>query len=460
MAYNTSRRTRERRLRAKYRRKMLTAAIIMLIIGLVLGFVACVVTAKKSDRVAELLDLRPQAQPVALATAEPTEEPALNIEPIETPAPEETEAEGPAPTLGIVQVEENPVNAALFQDEEEPTQSPDEAEGELVGKEDAGAPAIASALVETPAPTAEIIAAITVEPTEEPTAEPTEEPTAEPTPEPTEEPTPEPTAEPTPEVVEPVIVPYGEACTFDAQIRADGCARSEADDAPYETLNLTLKVDAYKDTAYFEENYASSYNLQGNEAAVEFDLTLNGYTGSTEIIPQNFLLITLSGEEEGVESQGFQLMDTEIAGKTDVAIVSDETKTLYKRYPYNADQGDMSYMVVVAYDEGVAHTYCFEILAPEVEEEPAPDEEAPAAEETEPETEAEGESLTIGSKGDAVKKLQRVLIDNKLLTGEPDGHFGKYTAEAVKEMQRKFGMEATGIADQAFLDRLYESAGQ
>ena len=448
MAYNTSRRTRERRLRAKYRRKMLTAAIIMLIIGLVLGFVACVVTAKKSDRVAELLDLRPQAQPVALATAEPTEEPALNIEPIETPAPEETEAEGPAPTLGIVQVEENPVNAALFQGEEEPTQSPDEAEGELVGKEDAGAPAIASALVETPAPTAEIIAAITVEPTEEPTAEPTEEPT------------PEPTAEPTPEVVEPVIVPYGEACTFDAQIRADGSARSEADDAPYETLNLTLKVDAYKDTAYFEENYASSYNLQGNEAAVEFDLTLNGYTGSTEIIPQNFLLITLSGEEEGVESQGFQLMDTEIAGKTDVAIVSDETKTLYKRYPYNADQGDMSYMVVVADAEGGAHTDCFESLAPEVEEEPAPDEEAPAAEETEPETEAEGEALTIGSKGDAVKKLQRVLIDNKLLTGEPDGHFGKYTAEAVKEMQRKFGMEATGVADQAFLDKLYESAGQ
>ena len=52
------------------------------------------------------------------------------------------------------------------------------------------------------------------------------------------------------------------------------------------------------------------------------------------------------------------------------------------------------------------------------------------------------------------------MIDNKLLTGEPDGHFGKYTAEAVKEMQRRFGMEATGVADQAFLDKLYESMGE
>ena len=43
MAYNTSRRTRERRLRAKYRKKIVTAAIIMLIVGLVLGFLACVV---------------------------------------------------------------------------------------------------------------------------------------------------------------------------------------------------------------------------------------------------------------------------------------------------------------------------------------------------------------------------------------------------------------------------------
>ena len=53
------------------------------------------------------------------------------------------------------------------------------------------------------------------------------------------------------------------------------------------------------------------------------------------------------------------------------------------------------------------------------------------------------------------KRLQRKLIDLGLLSGQPDGHFGNYTATAVKEMQRRYGMEQTGIADKAFLDKLY-----
>ena len=210
-------------------------------------------------------------------------------------------------------------------------------------------------------------------------------------------------------------------------------------------------MDAYKDPAYFEANYSESYNLQGNEAAVEFDITLNGYTGSAEIIPQNFLLITFSGEDAGVTSQGFQLMDTEIAGKTGIAITSDTTSTLYKRYPYNADQGDMTYMVVNTYYEGVEGTYLFEIQAPVTEEAPAATEgEAAASSAVSDDT-----VLTIGSKNDDVKRLQRKLIDLGLLSGQPDGHFGNYTAAAVKEMQRRYGMEQTGIADKAFLDKLY-----
>jgi len=45
MPYSTSRRTRERRLRAYYRRKIWTVAIIMLVIGLIVGFAACVYSA-------------------------------------------------------------------------------------------------------------------------------------------------------------------------------------------------------------------------------------------------------------------------------------------------------------------------------------------------------------------------------------------------------------------------------
>ena len=123
-----------------------------------------------------------------------------------------------------------------------------------------------------------------------------------------------------------------------------------------------------------------------------------------------------------------------------------------KRYPYNPDQGDMTYMVVNTYYEGVEGTYLFEIQAPVTEEAPAAAEGEAAAPSTDT---ADDTVLTIGTKNDEVKRLQRKLIDLGLLSGQPDGHFGNYTAGAVKEMQRKFGMEETGIADKAFLDKLY-----
>ena len=431
MATNRSRNSRERRLRARYRRKIWTCGIIMLIIGLVLGYVLCMMFLVDKPSFLTSASATPTPAPIitvteaptAVPTAEPTAE--ANIEPAivfnsltevtSEPTAEPTAEPTPEPTA-------------------EPTAEP------------------------TPEPTAEPTPEPTAEPTPEPTAEPTPEPTAEPTPEPTAEPTPEPTAESTPE---PVIVPFGESCTFDTQITSTGSARLVADDAAYETLNLTLRVDAYKDPAYFEATYSDTYNLQGNEAAIMFDLTLNGYTGTTEIIPQNFLLITCCGEDASVTAQSFQLMDSEIAGKTNIAITSDVTSTLYKRYDYNADQGDMVYMVVTTYNDGKAATYWFEIQGPE--EEPVAEAEtettAPAETATTTETSDSGIDpniwLTVGSRGEEVKKLQAKLIELGLLTGSPDGQYGKYTASAVQIMQKKFGMEQTGVATASFLEKLY-----
>ena len=65
------------------------------------------------------------------------------------------------------------------------------------------------------------------------------------------------------------------------------------------------------------------------------------------------------------------------------------------------------------------------------------------------------EEATIGSKGEYVKNLQQALIDQGFLSGAADGQFGKMTAEAVKKAQAAFGMEATGIADSAFQNKLY-----
>ena len=450
MATNRSRNSRERRLRARYRRKIWTCGIIMLIIGLVLGYVLCMMFLVDKPSFLTSTSATPTPAPIITVTEVPTVVPTAEptAEPTAVPTAEPTAVPTAEPT-----VEANIEPAIVFNSLTEVTAAPT--------AEPTAVPTAEPTAEPTPEPTAEPTPEPTAEPTPEPTAEPTPEPTAEPTPEPTAEPTPEPTAEPTPE---PVIVPFGESRTFDTQITATGGARLVADDAAYETLNLTLRVDAYKDPAYFEATYSDTYNLQGNEAAIMFDLTLNGYTGTTEIIPQNFLLITCCGEDASITAQSFQLMDSEIAGKTNIAITSDVTSTLYKRYDYNADQGDMVYMVVTTYNDGKEATYWFEIQGPEEE----PVTEAEAETETTTETAETASStgtsdsgidpntwLTVGCRGEEVKKLQSKLIELGLLQGQPDGQYGKYTASAVQIMQKKFGMEQTGVATASFLEKLY-----
>lgn len=110
----------------------------------------------------------------------------------------------------------------------------------------------------------------------------------------------------------------------------------------------------------------------------------------------------------------------------------------------------MEYMVVTAYNEGVESVYWFQMVDPVAE---AAEEAARAAEAARIEAESR---MTVGSEGENVKKLQQKLIDMGLLTGAPDGKFGKYTAEAVKTLQGRYGMEQTGITSKEFLDKIYE----
>ena len=57
------------------------------------------------------------------------------------------------------------------------------------------------------------------------------------------------------------------------------------------------------------------------------------------------------------------------------------------------------------------------------------------------------ETLEVGSKGDAVKQLQRTLIEKGFLSGGADGIYGKGTAGGVSKFQESIGAEATGTAD-------------
>ena len=57
------------------------------------------------------------------------------------------------------------------------------------------------------------------------------------------------------------------------------------------------------------------------------------------------------------------------------------------------------------------------------------------------------EALQVGSKGDAVKDLQKKLIELGFLDGKADGIFGNGTANGVKRFQASEGLPQTGIAD-------------
>ncbi len=71
------------------------------------------------------------------------------------------------------------------------------------------------------------------------------------------------------------------------------------------------------------------------------------------------------------------------------------------------------------------------------------------------EEETEYETLSVGSKNDAVTKMQEVLFEKGFLDEEPDGEFGNVTKGAVIRFQEYAGLEATGEADSKTLETLY-----
>lgn len=63
--------------------------------------------------------------------------------------------------------------------------------------------------------------------------------------------------------------------------------------------------------------------------------------------------------------------------------------------------------------------------------------------------------LTVGAKGEEVKKLQQKLKDLGYLSGKVDGQFGGGTKRAVIAFQRRNGLAVDGVAGQETLAKLY-----
>ncbi len=62
-------------------------------------------------------------------------------------------------------------------------------------------------------------------------------------------------------------------------------------------------------------------------------------------------------------------------------------------------------------------------------------------------------TLKLGDKGEAVKELQRLLI-NKNYKLTPDGDFGKMTETAVKDFQKKNQLTVDGIVGEKSFGKL------
>ncbi len=272
-------------------------------------------------------------------------------------------------------------------------------------------------------------------------AEPTAVPTHTAVPTPTA--TPEPTVAPAPAEI---VVPFGETAVITAQVYTDGTVRKENDNRAFEEVQFTMQVTRYLSESYYEETWSDDYDLRGDESSVEFEIMLKDYMGTISIAPQDILDFSyqlLSGETEN----GYQLTTAELQGLDKAILTTNIPKTLYKRFDYNPAEGDMKYLVVKTYVDGVEFTYDFEVGDPI---RPTPE---PTAE---PTPVPQYTTLQKGDSGDSVRLLQDALIRLQYLTTTADGDYGKYTERAVKKAQAAFGMEQTGIADNAFQTRLFE----
>lgn len=63
-------------------------------------------------------------------------------------------------------------------------------------------------------------------------------------------------------------------------------------------------------------------------------------------------------------------------------------------------------------------------------------------------------SLSLGARGASVRDLQRALRRARYRYVRVDGSFGPSTARAVKALQKRMHLKATGVADSALLKRL------
>ena len=72
---------------------------------------------------------------------------------------------------------------------------------------------------------------------------------------------------------------------------------------------------------------------------------------------------------------------------------------------------------------------------------------------------AGAQSYRLGDEADEIATIQTALTTLKLYTGSITGHYGEKTQAAVQKFQKRYALEADGVAGEDTIKALYEAAG-
>ena len=235
---------------------------------------------------------------------------------------------------------------------------------------------------------------------------------------------------------DPVYVAPHQDYTFSAQVLKTGTPRLNTTSSNYSTLQVTATLTDVLDPDYYARKYGSTFLLTGTEACAELTMSYTLAEGSNAmntIVPQNaFELDVVTAE--GIAILHYQLMDKLIQGAYNVQLEQGKAKKLYKRYEYGHEP---VYLSLRYYLEGEIYEVRFALR----EGDPL----------------VTYETLSAGDKGTRVQLLQEAM-NEKGYRIQASGTYSARMETAVASAQEDLGLEATGVADDAFQHRMLDAA--
>ena len=335
----------ERKIKAKYRKMCGWCFLIALVIGFVLGFLG----ARMLFPADQEQSATPAPTPVVAAPVpQNTEEaqlvvPTQEATPVVTEAPAPTPAPTPTPTPTVDPIEQLGNYFGLSAEDLGVTQAP----ANTPTPEPTPMPTPTQQVVQVVPTATPASALLTITPTPAAMLPGTDAQTtgAEQSALPTQTEQPQQVVSGKGSKADPYLL--DEVFTFDTEVLPSGLPRTNVADTQYDTVRFSISLNNYMTPDYYKANYGDKYRLTGTEAGAKLTMSFVSSTGTAAIAPQDALRIVFENEA-GMEVDGYQLINAEIAGLSGITIQPGQTQVVYKRFVYNATE-DMRYLVVKYY---------------------------------------------------------------------------------------------------------------